>query len=79
MTLKERLREHYTENAADFDLEETENVLEVLEECDDDLSDATKWDLVLLGRMINNDQELSNEIQELEDSLPSSNNENPFD
>lgn len=75
-TLKDKLREHYQENEADFDQEETDNVLEILDECDqDDLSDASKWSLTLLRRMINNDDELSDAINSLMDDIIDRENE----
>ena len=69
MNLKERLEEHYQENRADFDPEETDNVLEVLKDCKDDLSGVSRWDLLILVRLINNDKELMNELEEILDDL----------
>jgi len=69
-TLKERLRIHFQENEADFDQEETDNVLEILDECDsDELKDASKWSLTLLSRMVNCDEELDEELRSLQDDI----------
>lgn len=56
MTLKEELRQYYQEQEADFDPEETQNVLKILEGLKDDLSDMQKWDKVELLRLITDDE-----------------------
>ncbi|WP_300571218.1 hypothetical protein [Flavobacterium sp.] len=63
-TLNQRLANHYNDLWSDFDDEEIEQVLDILETCNDDLSDMTKIDKQLLLRMINNDKELYNEVDE---------------
>ena len=68
-TLKERLEEHYQENRADFGSEEIDNVLEVLKDCKDDLRGVSRWDLLILVRLINNDEKLMDEMDEILDDL----------
>ena len=64
-SLKERLTIHYQENESEFDPEETENVLEILGHYDDSLTGLSKWDKVFLLRLINDDNELYNEVDEI--------------
>lgn len=79
--LKEKLKQHYQENAADFDPEETENVLEILDEIEEsDLSDASRLSLELLQRMVNNDDEIDEALEILVDNLRVEDlNNDPFD
>lgn len=60
--LKKRLTEYYNEQAADYDPAETEEVLTILEEYDDNLSDLKdSWNKTLLLRLID-DHELYDEV-----------------
>jgi tRNA (Thr-GGU) A37 N-methylase len=66
MGLKSELTEHYQEHEADYGKEETKNVIDILSEYDEELSNLKKWDKVLLLRLVNNDDELYNKLDEIE-------------
>jgi len=70
-TLKKRLKFYYGEQEADYDPEETKNVLETLSKLKDDVSDGDKWGYVELLRMINSDidEELYEEVNKLAENL----------
>lgn len=60
-SLKDRLISHY--NRSDFGDEETDNVIEILNDYDDDLSNLKdSIDKTLLLRLINNDEDLYDEV-----------------
>lgn len=63
-SLKDRLIDFYNENEANYDPEETTNALEILDGYDDDLTGLTKWDKVLLQRILD-DSDLYNEVDEI--------------
>lgn len=75
-SLKERLKEYYLEISHDYDEEEIQNVLEILDECSDDLSDIKNLEKTLLLRMID-DETLYDEVNSI--STPEISNRNPFD
>lgn len=75
ISLKDRLKNHYLEISNDYDEEEIKNVLEILEECSDDLSDINDLEKTLLLRMID-DESLYDEVQSIEIE---NSNINPFD
>ena len=75
MTIKEELKQHYLEQEADFDKEETKNVIEILNVYDENLTGLRKWDKTLLLRLVNDD-ELYDKLDSIE--IPSE-NENLFD
>lgn len=66
-TLKEQLREELEELRPDFGDEEVDNTLETLEKQNDDLSSMGKWDVIILTRLLN-DNDL---IKKVEDAYPS--------
>lgn len=75
-SLKERLKEYYLEISHDYDEEEIQNVLEILDECNEDLSDIKNLEKTLLLRMID-DENLYDEVRSI--STPGISNRNPFD
>jgi hypothetical protein len=75
-SLKERLKEYYLEISHDYDEEEIQNVLEILDECSEDLSDIKNLEKTLLLRMID-DENLYDEVSSI--STPGTSNRNPFD
>ena len=79
-TLKERLRFFYQEQEADYDPEETKNVLETLDRLGEDLKGAGKWDFVELMRMLESgvDPELYKEVEKLELDWEEKQNDDPF-
>lgn len=62
--LKIRLTEYIRERQGDFDKEEINNFLEVLDELNDDLTNMNKLDEILLLRLIDDD-ELYGEVDAL--------------
>lgn len=64
-SLKQRLTDHFHEQESDFDPEETENVLEILNDYDDHLTGLGGVDKTLLLRLINDD-ELYSEVDSIE-------------
>jgi len=76
-SLKERLKEYYIEISHDYDEEEIQNVLEILDECsEDDLSDIKNLEKTLLLRTID-DETLYDEVNSI--STTKISNKNPFD
>lgn len=62
-SLKDRLISHYEDNRSDFGDEETDNVIEILNDYDDNLSNLKdSIDKTLLLRLINNDEDLYDEV-----------------
>ena len=76
-SLKDRLTDFYNENEANYDPEETVNALEILNDYDDNLTGLTKWDKVLLQRILD-DSDLVAELDEIGSNRPSS-RDNAFD
>lgn len=76
-SLKQRLTEFYYENEANYDPEETTNALEILNDYDDNLTGLTKWDKVLLQRILD-DSDLVAELDEIGSNRPIS-RDNAFD
>lgn len=74
--LKEQLRLHYQENRDDYDPEETEQVLGILDACGDTLEEAGALDIILLQRMVD-DSKLHKALEKLLDNLPEP-NKDPF-
>jgi len=58
----------------DYDKEEIDNIIEILENYNEELSNLTELDAKLLNRIID-DEKLSNKI---ENCVVKSNNSNPF-
>lgn len=75
-SLKDRLTYFYNENEANYDPEETVNALEILNDYDDNLTGLTKWDKVLLQRILD-DSDLVAELDEIGSNRPS--RDNAFD
>ena len=75
-SLKGRLTDFYNENEANYDPEETVNVLEILNDYDDNLTGLTKWDKVLLQRILD-DSDLVAELDKIGSNRPS--RDNSFD
>ena len=63
-SLKDRLIDFYNENEANYDPEETTNALEILDGYDDNLTGLTKWDKVLLQRILD-DSDLYSEVDKI--------------
>lgn len=80
-SLKDRLISHYEDNRADFGDEETDNVIEILNDYDDNLSKLKDGiDKTLLLRLINNDDELYDEVDAIGvKNIDSHFNDNLFD
>ncbi len=70
--LKIRLYEYFRERQGDFDQVEFDNLFEVLDELNDDLTNMKKWDEVLILRLID-DADLYAEVDALYEEP------NPFD
>jgi hypothetical protein len=64
--LKHDLVIYYLEHEDDFDEEETENVIEILDVLKDDLSNMDKWDKVALLRLLQDDEELYDKVEAIE-------------
>lgn len=62
--IKQRLIAAYNEQASDYDPEETENVLIILEEYDDNLSGLSSVDYTLLTRLLD-DEDLLDELEDI--------------
>ena len=75
-SLKDRLTDFYNENEANYDPEETVNALEILNDYDDNLTGLTKWDKVLLQRILD-DSDLVAELDKIGSNRPS--RDNAFD
>jgi hypothetical protein len=77
MSLKEELKQYYLEQEADYDPEETANVLEILSEYNDDLDGINATDKTLLLRLIDDDKlyEKVNSINKSDDFS----NKDPFE
>ena len=76
-SLKDRLTDFYHENETNYDPEETINALEILNDYDDNLTGLTKWDKVLLQRILD-DSDLVAELDEIGSNRPIS-RDNAFD
>lgn len=63
-SLKQRLIEYYMEHESDYDPEETENVIEIVNQYDDNLSGLGGWDKTLLLRLID-DSEIYQEVDNI--------------
>lgn len=61
-SLKDRLTYFYGENEANYDPEETVNVMEILDEYDDNLTGLKHWDKVILLRILD-DEDLVKEVE----------------
>jgi hypothetical protein len=75
-SLKDRLTDFYHENETNYDPEETINALEILNDYDDNLTGLTKWDKVLLQRILD-DSDLVAELDEIGIDIPG--RDNAFD
>jgi tRNA (Thr-GGU) A37 N-methylase len=75
-SLKSRLKSHYAEISSDYDEEEIENAIQILDEYDDNLDGLSKMDKILLLRLID-DNDLYETVNNINPSR--GNRENPFD
>lgn len=66
MTLKEELIQYYQEQEADYDPEETKNVLEILSEYDDELTGLNNTDKTLLLRLLTGGEEMYEKVDAIE-------------
>lgn len=61
-SLKQRLIQSYEDYRFDYDPQETDSVIEILNDYDDELNGLKKQDQILLLRLLN-DEDLSNEVE----------------
>lgn len=74
-TLKSRLISYYTNLEGEYDEEEIQNVLDILEEQNDNIDKIDDWDKKLLLRLID-DEDLYDMVNDLNSD---ERKENPFD
>lgn len=73
-SLKDKIKDYYGEIIGDFEQEEIDNALEILNDYDDKLSNLSEIDSTILKRIIE-DEEL---LYDIDYATVVSNNENPF-
>lgn len=62
--LKERLYEYFRDIQGNYDQEEIDNVIEIIDGLNDDLTDISKYEEVLILRLID-DSDLYGEVDDL--------------
>lgn len=72
--MKQKILEYYDTIIGDYDQEEIDNSLEILEEYDSELNNLTELDAKILIRLID-DEDLADEIN---NCVKVSKNDNPF-
>jgi len=77
-SLKQRLTDYYHTIESDYDPEEISNVLDILNEYDDNLTNLGKWDKTLLLRLVD-DSDLYQEVDSLGGGSEPKNDSNLFE
>ncbi len=73
--MKKQIKEYLTEHQYEFEREEIDNVLEILENYDANLTDLSRVDYSIIGRLID-DVGLTNRLETR--CVPDTSSDNPF-